>query len=484
MSELLGIIAPLKKFMSNTNEEIFVPLSGEKKVVLFLEKNRIYKIPDFQREIRWSCDNVALLIEDIKSGPKFLGNIILTKHHDDSFSIIDGQQRITVLTMILSCIKFLHNGEIDIINPCKLTIESFLGFSQIIEYGFSEDSFTDEVIKSDNLKQISKYEELWKFIIEAEEIKDRRMAKKFIENFGACNFNIIINEADDVSEGIRYFIDVNLKGRQLDVEDIFKSYLFKNDSGEEIRRQWYLLKSTVAEIESSKMDYPLLKLLEHYFLCDLYMDNNYKGMEFGTDFLLKKPYKEKNITHRAGTHLIELIDSNCYMRTSLRHLNEIAQIMLMIVNSESITVKEKELFSIKRSGEKIENVELKVIHNIIGKILKDTKILLPKALLVKYFIVLLYGKKEKNKEYIRMIYGIYLFSVFFSIFENKKSTDVLMHIIKADEEEWYDELVKQINDYFALDKITDAKLLAQYAISGLKQTVLRSKTDAMRSERT
>lgn len=245
MSELLGIIAPLKKFMSNTNEEVFVPLSGEKKVVLFLEKNRIYKIPDFQREIRWSCDNVALLIEDIKSGPKFLGNIILTKHHDNSFSIIDGQQRITVLTMILSCIKFLHNGEIDIINPCKLTIESFLGFSEIIEHGFSEDSFTDEVIKSDNLKQISKYEELWKFIIEAEEIKNRRMAKRFIENFGACNFNIIINEADDVSEGIRYFIDVNLKGRQLDVEDIFKSYLFKNDSGEEIRRQWYLLKSTV-----------------------------------------------------------------------------------------------------------------------------------------------------------------------------------------------------------------------------------------------
>ena len=462
MSELLGIIAPLKKFMSNTNEEVFVPLSGEKKVVLFLEKNRIYKIPDFQREIRWSCDNVALLIEDIKSGPKFLGNIILTKHHDNSFSIIDGQQRITVLTMILSCIKFLHNGEIDIINPCKLTIESFLGFSEIIEHGFSEDSFTDEVIKSDNLKQISKYEELWKFIIEAEEIKNRRMAKRFIENFGACNFNIIINEADDVSEGIRYFIDVNLKGRQLDVEDIFKSYLFKNDSGEEIRRQWYLLKSTVAEIESSKMDYPLLKLLEHYFLCDLYMDNKYKGMEFGTDFLLKKPYKENSITHRAGTHLIELIDSNLYMRTSLRNLNDIAQIMLLIVNSESITVKIKELFSIKKSSEKIENVELKVIHNIIGKILKDAKILLPKALLVKYFIVLLYGKKEKNKESIRMIYGIYLFSVLFSIFENKKSTDVLMHIIKADEDEWYAELVKQINDYFALDKITDAKLLAQY----------------------
>ena len=97
MGDLLGIIAPLKKFMSNSDEEIYVSLDGEKRVVLSLEKDRIYDIPDFQREIRWTCDNVALLIEDIKSGPKFLGNIILTKHNDNSFSIIDGQQRITIL---------------------------------------------------------------------------------------------------------------------------------------------------------------------------------------------------------------------------------------------------------------------------------------------------------------------------------------------------------------------------------------------------
>ena len=119
MADLLGIIAPLKKFMSNSNEEIYVSLGSEKKVVLSLEKDRIYNIPDFQREIRWSFDNIALLIEDIKSGPKFLGNIILTKHSDNSFSIIDGQQRITVLTMILSCIKRLHKREIDVIDPCN-----------------------------------------------------------------------------------------------------------------------------------------------------------------------------------------------------------------------------------------------------------------------------------------------------------------------------------------------------------------------------
>jgi len=461
MGDLLGIIAPLKKFMSNSDEEVYVTLDGEKKTVLALVKDRIYDIPDFQREIRWSSDNVALLVEDIKSGPKFLGNIILTKHIDNSFSIIDGQQRITVLTMILSCIKCLHEDEIEIINPCKLTIESFSSFSTILEQGFDESQYTEAVYESDKLKQISKYTGLWNYIMEMEEIKNKREAKKIIENLSACSFNIIINEADDVSEGIRYFIDVNLKGKQLDVEDIFKSYLFRNDSSEEIRKQWYLLKTVTAEIEHSKMDYSLLKLLEHYFLCDLYRDNKYRGMEFGTDFLLKKPYREDDVMHREGTHLIELINSNQYMRTSLEHLNHIAKVMLMIADSNSVTTKIEEIFKSEVDGERIDNVELKVIHNIISKILKDTKVL-PKALLVKYFIILFYGEGIKNKETIRSIYGIYMFSVLFSVFENKKSADVLINIIKADEEEWYSELVKQINGYFAIDRITDARLLAQY----------------------
>lgn len=461
MGYLLGIIAPLKKFMSDSDEEVYVSIEGEKKPILSLAKDRIYNIPDFQREIRWSCDNVALLIEDIKSGPKFLGNIILTKHIRNRFSIIDGQQRITVLTMILSCIKRLHKDEIDIINPCKLTIESFSEFSTLIELGFDEEQYTDKIYESDKLKQLFKYTELWEYIMGTEEIKNKQLAKKMIENLGSCSFNIIINEADDVSEGIRYFIDVNLKGKQLDVEDIFKSYLFRNDSGKEIRKQWYLLKTVIAQIENSKMDYSLLKLLEHYFLCDLYRDEKYKGMEFGTDFLLKRAYREGEITHREGTHLIEVINSNQYMRTSLEHLNEIVQIMLLFVNSDSITTKIQEIFTDNIVGQRIDNVEIKVIHNIISKILKDSKVL-PKALLIKYFNILLYSEGTKNKESIRNIYGIYLFSVLFSIFESKKSTDVLINIIKASEINWYSELVKQINGYFVLDRITDARLLAQY----------------------
>lgn len=461
MAELLGIIASLKKFLSNSNEDIFFSIKGEKQIVCSLAKNRTYRIPDFQREIRWSCDNVAMLIEDIKTKPRFLGNVILTKHSDNSFSIIDGQQRISILTMILCAINNYHGNEIETIYPCKLIIESFTGLTNVLETCFDQTLFTEEMFETDKLKQFHKYKELWDFIIESDEIKNRNNAKKFIDNLRECTVNLIINESDDVGEGIRYFIDVNLKGKQLDTEDIFKSFLFKNDSGNDIREQWYSLKATVAKIESSKMDYPLLKLLEHYFLCDLYKNNNYKGMEFGTDFFLKKQYKEHDVTYRTGTHLIELINNKSYMKDSLVHLNKIGELMLQIVNSDSLTQEIKDVFVEQNGIRYLDDIEMKVIHNIIGKILKDTNIL-PKALIIKYFGELLFGESGKSQSNFRKIYGIYLFSVLFSLFENKKSTDVLIHILKGNDTEWYKELVDQIEEYFIDERITDARLLAQY----------------------
>lgn len=134
MADLLGIIAPLKKFLSDTNETISLPFGKPDQEILSFPKGRLYSIPDFQREIRWGNENVAQLIDDISSGPKYLGNVILTQHTQSSYSIIDGQQRITVLTMILSCLNGLYREKIDIFSPCKLSILKIWGKVQLISF--------------------------------------------------------------------------------------------------------------------------------------------------------------------------------------------------------------------------------------------------------------------------------------------------------------------------------------------------------------
>ncbi len=68
MPDLLGIIVPLRKFLSNSKENI--TLINPDESILILEKERSYIIPDFQREIRWNEDNVGLLLDDLSAGPE------------------------------------------------------------------------------------------------------------------------------------------------------------------------------------------------------------------------------------------------------------------------------------------------------------------------------------------------------------------------------------------------------------------------------
>ena len=470
MSDLLGIIAPLKKFLSKTEQKIYVPLSRDKEI-LSLSADRIYTIPDFQREIRWGNENVAQLIDDINSGPKYLGNIILTQHSDDRFSIIDGQQRITILTMILSCIKKYYDEQIDVFSPCKLEIESFSEFSNMLLKNFCKDLLEDKtVVQSDKLHQRYKYYYLWQSISKHPVITDQISAEKLLENLGKSTINIILNKSSDIGDGIRYFIDVNLKGKQLDTEDIFKSYLFKYDPGTEIRDEWYRFKENTTKADVLRMNYPLLKFLEHYFYCDLYKNEKYRGLEFGEDFLIKKEFKTREDnpkTFREGIHIIELIRNKTYMLNSLRNLNNAIEIMIEIVESRSTTQKFESYFEYQNgTGKKgkLDQVEIKIIHNIMGKVLKDSKTL-PKALIMKYILSTLLSKDAQSKEALLKIYGVYVLAVLFTVFENKKSKDVLLSVLKADDTTWYSELINQINSYFSPDKITDTRLLAQYKLA-------------------
>ena len=60
---------------------------------------------------------------------------------------------------------------------------------------------------------------------------------------------------------------------------------------------------------------------------------------------------------------------------------------------------------------------------------------------------------------------MYVLAVLFTVFENKKSKEVLLNVLEADDETWYSELINQIKSYFLPEKITDTRLLAQYKLS-------------------
>ena len=467
MVDLIGIIVPIRKLLDKGKQSISI--NGNPIAELY--ENREYSVPDFQREIRWDEDNVSLLIDDLRNGERFLGNIILTRHSNTEYSIIDGQQRLTIITMIIHCISHLHGTCIDVLQPCELTVKSFSKLKELISNKFAEELVDSDLVKqSDKLKQIAKYHSLWNYIIAHKTISDQSEASNLLRNLERSEVNLIINQSDDIKDGIRYFIDVNLKGKQLDPEDIFKSYLFKNDSSDSIRSEWYRFKKNVVQAESMKIQYSLLKYIEHYFYCDLYKDEKYRGLEFNDEFRLKKEFKTKegnSRTFRKDSHLIEIIANKQYMLDSFVRLNSAIEVMVEIAESSGPSERFRGMFpcvSTKGVRENLDSKELIIIHNIMKKILRDPYVL-PKALLMKYILSVLDGKSKSKDEY-KKIYGVYLLTVLFVVFENKKSKDVLLSILKSDDDKWFTEAISQIKSYFSTDRgrITDNRLLAQYKL--------------------
>ena len=76
---------------------------------------RLYKVPLFQRDYSWDNENWEdlwndLLISKKDNSPHYMGAIVLqSTQDDDNFIVVDGQQRITTMTLfVMAVIKLLE----------------------------------------------------------------------------------------------------------------------------------------------------------------------------------------------------------------------------------------------------------------------------------------------------------------------------------------------------------------------------------------
>jgi uncharacterized protein with ParB-like and HNH nuclease domain len=94
-----------------------------------MERNTIEKfftgksfvVPNYQRDYAWTQDNIDDLLSDIAETIEtktshYIGTFILSRATDGGYHVVDGQQRITTLTMILNAVVNLLPPEQKIIN--------------------------------------------------------------------------------------------------------------------------------------------------------------------------------------------------------------------------------------------------------------------------------------------------------------------------------------------------------------------------------
>lgn len=200
--------------------------------------NNFYNIPIYQRLYVWEDEQVKLLLDDLISGFKkkddiYLGNIVVVKKSRDenSYDLIDGQQRFTTLWLLMT---YLGN-------------DSFYEKDGKPRLNFSirEDveSFQKELIKNinkDQWKYQTDHQDLKKMLNAVEIFKSHKNELPSNKN-DFCNYllshvHLIVTEVPENADLNKLFELINGRGIQLQQHEILKAkFIEKIDDDKKIK---------------------------------------------------------------------------------------------------------------------------------------------------------------------------------------------------------------------------------------------------------
>ena len=228
-----------------------------------------FKVPVYQRDFAWTKEEVDTLWNDIITAVKggspeyFLGAITACQSQDaKTFEVIDGQQRLAVLSMIFRAVA----------NSWK-SLKDDLRFNDVFrDYLGSRDRRTREVQPKLSLNENNNHiyqalilegkeytadeKKLWvhsnKLLCEAhhgicenlgkwlEGFDDQSSALLDLEDFLSNKVIVILIQASDESDAFVLFETLNDRGLDLAVSDLVKNYLFSmaNTHLDRFKKAW------------------------------------------------------------------------------------------------------------------------------------------------------------------------------------------------------------------------------------------------------
>ena len=253
-----------------------------------------FKVPLYQRDYSWEQTHWNDLWLDIETNREnnskhYMGSIVLVSKNKKQYDIIDGQQRLTTLTLLIlavvDALQSLVAKEVDVENNEKrieLLITDFIGkkslsslnYENKIELNESNNPFFSTYLtnfrKPINIKsEIKSNKQLWKCfnyykeLIKEEILKDDDVSSliSFVEYISDSLLFIQITATDDLSAYL-IFETLNDRGLDLSVTDLLKNYLFSivDDSDKShVKNIWDV---TINHVSYS--GFP--KFLRHYWM--------------------------------------------------------------------------------------------------------------------------------------------------------------------------------------------------------------------------
>ena len=258
-----------------------------------------YKIPRFQRPYSWDMENIADFWTDTiqdSEADYFIGSMVVYKVDDDNYGVVDGQQRLTAITMILCALRdaFKKEGVLNLANGIHklierpniddklqyvLTTESSFPYFQEYIQKFGEPSF--EVKSGTEEKDIERtYTQIRAYIEDAvnsiksdttknEELKTELIKKQLISiRDKILSLKLIYIYLDNDDDAYLIFETLNTRGKDLRLSDLVKAHLTKllkpkNVNVDPAKLTWEKIWTT---IDGSASDIDIDSFLHHYWL--------------------------------------------------------------------------------------------------------------------------------------------------------------------------------------------------------------------------
>ena len=83
-------------------------------IYLESQETKTYMIPVYQRNYAWEEDEITALIKDVhdsflkdSKASYYIGTLVTYKRNDNEYEVIDGQQRLTTITLLLLAMRNL-----------------------------------------------------------------------------------------------------------------------------------------------------------------------------------------------------------------------------------------------------------------------------------------------------------------------------------------------------------------------------------------
>lgn len=359
---------------------------------LFEEK---YIIPIYQRNFEWGESEIRQLILDIYDysvdnydKDYYIGTLIVYDRKNN-FEIIDGQQRLTTLSILLSLIKNKYEDKykkyITENYNLNLTFDSRKNSTETLKTLFNKDKNYTEKYISENPNSITEGYIICKKVLSEILNKDNedKFFKYLFENVKILR--VLVLEDTDLNH---YFEIMNSRGEQLEKHEILKARLLEKLDNENDKFIFNLIWEACSNMES------YIQLGFKKDLRDRIFKNDLNTL-ISEEELYSIDYKKNNLNIDKETKTIEDIinsENNIYDGENDEENNEEQELFNSIINFPNF------LLHVLKIQVSYKNKDMPLYDN---RLEKDKTPLDDKRLLETFNIFLENGDKEKIKNFVK-----------------------------------------------------------------------------------